>query len=497
MLRDAVTLTAKSNHISCSATEPRFIKIVRCGGCGDEVCAEVWRKHADNCAMLPDVRRGEKPHASGPDIELVMDKDHVMIDVTVVNPLNPSERLTKPSAIFNAVEKRKEAKYGTEVAKQGARLVVAAITAQGAMSPAFERLIAQIAPDDAYFEARRALVAATVAGSGAALRNAESQLGARSPAVEVSSGADEDEDDGVAAEAEEADAAAEPLPAWMAAMVAQPPSEWGTIVAEAIRAARGDARSEAAGTEGEQPETTQGAAAQQAAPTAAATVSAARPKGTGVTTTRSQSATQGAAARRKADRAERSDTGSMATVIAGERLDSTQGAAAQRAAPTAAATVPAAQPAGADATTTQSRSATQQAVPRLATQIADVARLQSGGAAPAATTTSTTTTATTTRSTRGGDGNDINEANAPAEVALSSAHYGEGAARVTGRNGGARAAHAAAAATGSAKGSTRNNQSSAGPKHIHSRSAPARRNDRFAMRVPDPEWYEAENPFFR
>ena len=216
------------------------------------------------------LRKREKPHASGPDIEMIVGNQRVMVDVTVVNPLNLSAKRTKPGAIFNRVETDKEAKYGTAVAALGAKLLVAGITAQGALSATFERLVSQIAPDAAFFDARRAIVAATVAGSGAALRNAESQLGVGRVAVPApdEEGADEEEDDGIA---DQIDEPAEPLPAWVAAMAAQPPAKWGTIVQEAIAAARAEVNPLMEEVETEQPETSAGTAELQAAPQAAAT----------------------------------------------------------------------------------------------------------------------------------------------------------------------------------------------------------------------------------
>jgi hypothetical protein len=53
--------------------------------------------------------------------------------------------------------------------------------------------MARIAPGDAYFEPRRALVAATVAASGAALRNAEIQLGI----CDAKAAEGEEDDDGL------------------------------------------------------------------------------------------------------------------------------------------------------------------------------------------------------------------------------------------------------------------------------------------------------------
>jgi hypothetical protein len=284
-LKDALKLTAKMNGVACSVTEPRFIKTVKCPGCSDDVKAVEWQAHADGCTMLPAARKKEKPHASGPDIEAVWIDDHVMIDVTVVNPLNHSAKCVKPGAIFNRVEADKEKRYGAEVAKVGARLAVAAITAQGALSPAFERLLAKIAPGDAYFDARRALVAATVAGSGAALRNAESQLGACSRAVAED---DNEEDDGMASEADEEETTT--LPEWMAAMVAQPPSGWGTIVADAIAAARGNVESAVEEAGEEQPQTQPGTVAPQTVPTAAAADAGALNLGTNTKTKRTRSA---------------------------------------------------------------------------------------------------------------------------------------------------------------------------------------------------------------
>jgi hypothetical protein len=149
-----------------------------------------------------------------------------------------------------------------------AKLVVAAITAQGALSPQFERLVARIAPGDACFEARRALVAATVAGSGAALRNAESQLGICDP--KSAAGEEEEDDDGLVDGHEEA-AAEQPAPAWLADFVAGPPAEWSATVTEAIVATRGEAAFEVEATEGERPAATSRTVELNTVPAAAAT----------------------------------------------------------------------------------------------------------------------------------------------------------------------------------------------------------------------------------
>ena len=176
-LKDAVKKVATEHGVAFAQREPRHVKDVHCRGCGDDIPFVRWTEHARACPMLTPEGRKAKPHASGPDIHLVKGADEIMVDVTVTNPLNPSERGCKPQTQFRRVESEKEAKYAKAVAKEGARLVVAAVTTQGCLSPTFAKLLAQLAPTG-FFEARREVTAATVGGAAAALRNAERQLGA-------------------------------------------------------------------------------------------------------------------------------------------------------------------------------------------------------------------------------------------------------------------------------------------------------------------------------
>jgi len=57
--------------------------------------------------MLTPEGRKAKPHVSGPDIHIVKGEDEMMVDVTVTNPLNPSERNRKPQAQFRNVKHQK------------------------------------------------------------------------------------------------------------------------------------------------------------------------------------------------------------------------------------------------------------------------------------------------------------------------------------------------------------------------------------------------------
>jgi hypothetical protein len=177
MVKDAVKKVAKEAGVSCAAAEPRFLGDVTCRGCGDEVRLAQWDTHAQWCPMLSPTQRTARPHASGPDIELAVNAETVIIDVTVVNPLNASARNAKPATAFARVERAKEAKYAAMCAEHGSEFVVAAVSAQGALSKSFERLLCRIAPES-FFEARRVVVAAALQGAGRALRNAERQVGA-------------------------------------------------------------------------------------------------------------------------------------------------------------------------------------------------------------------------------------------------------------------------------------------------------------------------------
>ena len=97
-----------------------------------------------------------------------------MVDVTVVNPLNPSARGRSAKALAKDVSSRKQRKYGRLAEEEGCALVVAAVSAQGELSADFERLLLRVVPDG-YFEARRAISAAAVAGSARGLLTAERQ----------------------------------------------------------------------------------------------------------------------------------------------------------------------------------------------------------------------------------------------------------------------------------------------------------------------------------
>jgi hypothetical protein len=419
-LKDALKLAAKTNDVACSATEPRFIKTVRCSGCGDEVRHADWPTHAEGCTLLPAARKKEKPHVSGPDIELVLSDDHLLVDVTVVNPLNHSAKRTKPNAIFNRVEADKEGRYGVEVAKMNAKLVVAAITAQGALSPQFERLVARIAPGDACFEARRALVAATVAGSGAALRNAESQLGICDP-KSAAGGDDEEEDDDGLVDGHEEATAEQPDPAWLADFVAGPPADWSAMVTEAIVAARGEAAFEVEATEGERPAAASRTVELNTVPAATATAAE------GARTTKSDTTT----------------------------------AQHHRAPPTTAPQV--------------REAAATRSLPLLSAQLEVLARRQEGHTARSpsapAKASALAATAASTAAARA----------AVAEMAT--------AAQQRGR----RTAGATRATAGSERSTTRNNQSLV--VSTRPRNKRASTSDRWAARVPEPQWWEAENPY--
>jgi len=70
------------------------------------------------------------------------------------------------------VAKKKLKKYGAAAENEGCELIVAAVSAQGELSAAFERLLLRFVPAG-FHEARRAISAAAVAGSGRALLCAE------------------------------------------------------------------------------------------------------------------------------------------------------------------------------------------------------------------------------------------------------------------------------------------------------------------------------------
>jgi hypothetical protein len=454
-LKDALKTTAKTNNVACSATEPRFIKTVRCSGCGDEVRHADWSTHAEGCTLLPAARKKEKPHVSGPDIELVLPDDHLLVDVTVVNPLNRSAKRTKPSAIFNRVEADKEARYGAEVANEGAKLVVAAITAQGALSPQFERLLARIAPGDAFFEARRALVAATVAGSGAALRNAESQLGICDPRPAEGDDDDEEDDDGLVAGLDDDATSGQPAPEWMAPFLAGPPAEWGATVAEAIVAAQGEATVDVEATADEQPAAASGYATRNAVPAAATTAEGARTTGADTATGQHGRAPVTAPPRTRGTPPTRKPLAQLAAqlevVARQQELCVAPAPARSRSipAPTTAAAATVAETTMAAPTTT---AATTVAAPTTA-------------AAAAVATTAVTAVAETT---------------VVAAVATTRQH---------GRD----TAEAAHATAGSERSTTRNNQSlvvSTRPRNKRANNA-----DRWAARVPEPQWWDAVNPY--
>ena len=195
MVKDAVKKVAKEAGVSYETAEPRHE--VTCRGCGEEVGVAQWDEHARTCPMLTPAQRLAKPHASGPDIELAVNAETVIVDVTVANPLNASSRSAKPAGAFTRAERAKEMKYGTMCAEMGSEFVVAAVSAQGALSKAFERLLCRIAPEG-FFEARRTVVAAALQGSGRTLRNAERQVGAVTLAGDDEERAAERADDAVA-----------------------------------------------------------------------------------------------------------------------------------------------------------------------------------------------------------------------------------------------------------------------------------------------------------
>ena len=152
--------------------EPRWLKTTQCPGCRTEMKVTEWTAHADTCAALTPAQKRIVPHASGPDVEVFVGDDTLVIDVTVVNPLNPSAAGRSAKVLAGQVAKRKMKKYGAAAEDEGCELIVAAVSAQGELSTAFERLLLRLVPDG-FHEARRAISAAAVAGSGRALLCAE------------------------------------------------------------------------------------------------------------------------------------------------------------------------------------------------------------------------------------------------------------------------------------------------------------------------------------
>ena len=153
-------------------TEPRWAKTTQCPACRTEMKIAEWKAHADACRALTPAQRSVVPHASGPDVEIHTRDGTILVDVTVVNPLNPSAKGRSAKTLATQVSKKKQKKYGRMAEEEGCELVVAAVSAQGELSADFERLLLRLVPDG-FHEARRAVSAAAVAGSGRALICAE------------------------------------------------------------------------------------------------------------------------------------------------------------------------------------------------------------------------------------------------------------------------------------------------------------------------------------
>ena len=177
-LKVALKDVATTHAISADTSEPRLMKTLRCHACALEMHIADWRTHAVKCGRLTPEQRKREPHASGPDIRFYVGNERVTVDVTVVNPVNPSAVAGKRMlpAVFRQVEQRKVAKYGEAVKQAGDVFQVIALSAQGAASKATDALIARFvgesASPDAFHAAKRRLVAAVVLGSARSLRSA-------------------------------------------------------------------------------------------------------------------------------------------------------------------------------------------------------------------------------------------------------------------------------------------------------------------------------------
>ena len=154
--------------------EPRWAKDTKCPGCHQEMKLFDWKGHSIACRALKEHERSIVPHASGPDIEIVTNGETILVDVTVVNPLNPSANGRSAKALAKEVTTRKQRKYRSMAEEEGCELVVAAVSAQGELSADFERLLLRVVPDG-FFEARRAITAAAVSGTARGLLTAERQ----------------------------------------------------------------------------------------------------------------------------------------------------------------------------------------------------------------------------------------------------------------------------------------------------------------------------------
>jgi hypothetical protein len=206
-LKVALKDVAAMHAVTADTAEPRLIKTTKCPGCSDEMAITEWKEHSTTCLRLTPQQRKFEPHASGPDIRFYVGDDRITVDVTVVNPVNPSAVAKKRAlvAAFRQVEKRKRAKYEAAVTQTGDIFEVIAVSAQGATSQATNALLARFtnaadAPD-AFHMAQRRIVAAVVRGSARALQAAETQVGLRTQTLAsdgTDADSDADEDAGVA-----------------------------------------------------------------------------------------------------------------------------------------------------------------------------------------------------------------------------------------------------------------------------------------------------------
>jgi hypothetical protein len=173
--------------------EPR-IGSITCPGCRDSVHEDEWPTHAATCQLLTPALLIRGVRRSGPDVAYCIaapmrngpaalathgHAEKVFADVTVVSTAAPTYVRTPIRQIFEAKKAEKTRKYGAATAAKDARLAVLAATASGHLGPDFVAEVrritsgrgAKIAPCLA------AISAAIMAGSSAALINAEKAVG--------------------------------------------------------------------------------------------------------------------------------------------------------------------------------------------------------------------------------------------------------------------------------------------------------------------------------
>ena len=182
-----VVRIARELAIQVDSTEPRELQVITCPGCSTTVKADTWAAHSTSCAAFAAAASSQQPRPSGPDIRLyprtaadrISGSNGTVLDVTVTAAECETHRGKQLVALFEEVEKKKCELYERTCRSRNEKFLVLGVSEMGMLSKTTKKFVDDITANTALsrHDAYKRIASAAMAGTGAALHNAERKAG--------------------------------------------------------------------------------------------------------------------------------------------------------------------------------------------------------------------------------------------------------------------------------------------------------------------------------